>query len=152
MKNKTLARLAVIQSLYQYMICDETVPIENIIDQVIQYYNDETSKQDKYSQINISFFSQLTKFEAANLEKLDKIIRLNLGHNWNISSIHLTLLCLLRVAVCELLFFPETPTKVIISEYTNIATTILSEGEENFVNGILDNIAKQLRQTKDEHQ
>ena len=145
MKNKTLARLAAIQSLYQYMICDETQSVDDIINQVIQYYNEDISEKNKYSEKNIAFFSQITKLEISNLEKIDQIITSNLGSNWHISSMHLTLLCLIRTAVCELLFFLETPGKVIISEYTNIASTILSDGEESFVNGILDNITKQVR-------
>ncbi len=145
MKNKTLARLTAVQSLYQYMICEETQPVDNIISQVIQFYKEDISEQNKYSEKNIAFFSQITKLEISNLENIDQIIISNLGPSWHISSIHLTLLCLLRTAVCELLFFLETPEKVIISEYTNIASTILSDGEESFVNGILDNITKQVR-------
>ena len=144
MKTKTLARIASIQAIYQYIICD-TIPIEKIIDNTIKYHSDDKKKNDKYSQININFFSEFIKFTTNDLNNLDQIIKENLASNWSIASIHLTLLCLLRCSIAELIFFPETPTKVIISEYTNISTMMLSVGEESFVNGILENIAKKVR-------
>jgi N utilization substance protein B len=145
MKTKTIARICSIQSIYQYIICDHGVSIEQIIKNMIKYDKEENQKEDKYSQMNINFFSEIVKIGVINIKNIDDLIISKLSANWSISSIHLTLLSLLRCGVAELIFFPETPTKVIISEYTNISTMILSEGEENFVNGILDKIAKEVR-------
>ena len=41
-----------------------------------------------------------------------------------------------------------TPAKVIINEYTNIASSFFSNSEVNFVNGILDVLAKEFRPTE----
>lgn len=148
MKNKTFARISSIQSLYQFIICENTSTPEEVIDNIIKYNKEDITKPDKYFELNIKFSSEIFHLTVNNLDKIDTIIESNLNTNWTIASIHLTLLCLIRVAVAELLFYPETPIKVIISEYTTISTSILSEGEENFVNAILENIARIVRVNK----
>ena len=42
----------------------------------------------------------------------------------------------------------KVPAKVIINEYTNIASSFFSNSEVNFVNGILDVLAKEFRPTE----
>jgi N utilization substance protein B len=145
MHNKTFARIASIQSLYQYSICNAETNIDDVIEDILLFNEVEKMKKNKYLTMNINFFTEITKLTTSNLDRLDEIIASNISSNWSISSLHLTLLSLIRCAITELLFFKDTPTKVIISEYTNISTMMLSEGEENFVNGIIDNIAKTIR-------
>jgi N utilization substance protein B len=52
------------------------------------------------------------------------------------------------MGVCELLFFPTIPTKVTINEYIDIAKQYSTPQSGQFVNGVLDNILKDL--VKDE--
>lgn len=49
----------------------------------------------------------------------------------------------LRIAVFELLFEPETPVEVVIDEAVEIARRFASESSPAFVNGVLDAIAKE---------
>ena len=51
---------------------------------------------------------------------------------------------LLRLGVCELLYFDTIPTKVTINEYIDLAKEYSTEQSGHFVNGILDNIHKEL--------
>jgi transcription antitermination protein NusB len=67
----------------------------------------------------------------------------NAVRHLNIEDLPTLLLVLLRVAVCELKYFPMTPRKVIVNEYTDISSDMLTEYEVGFVNSILDNISKQ---------
>ena len=41
--------------------------------------------------------------------------------------------------------FSKIPTKVIISEYTNIAASFFNITEVNFINGVLDKVSISLR-------
>ena len=52
---------------------------------------------------------------------------------------------ILRVAIFEIKYFDEIPAKVIISEYTDIASSFDGESRVKFVNSILENIAKKNR-------
>ncbi len=64
--------------------------------------------------------------------------------NWDADRVALIDLILLRMGVCELLFFPTIPTKVTINEYIEIAKMYSTPQSGQFVNGVLDNILKDL--------
>jgi N utilization substance protein B len=51
---------------------------------------------------------------------------------------------LLRAAVAEMLGFPQTPRPVVINESLEIARKFSSPESVNFINGVLDSIAKDL--------
>ena len=53
-------------------------------------------------------------------------------------------LLLLRMGVCEMLYFPTIPTKVTINEYIEIAKQYSTPQSGQFVNGVLDNMLKDL--------
>jgi N utilization substance protein B len=48
------------------------------------------------------------------------------------------------MAVCEFLYFPTIPTKVTINEYIDIAKQYSLPQSGQFVNGVLDNLLKDL--------
>lgn len=62
--------------------------------------------------------------------------------NWDTERVALIDLFLLRMGVCEFLYFPTIPTKVTINEYIEIAKQYSTPQSGQFVNGVLDNILK----------
>ena len=64
--------------------------------------------------------------------------------NWDKERVALIDLLLLRMGVCELIYFPTIPTKVTINEYIEIAKLYSTQQSGQFVNGVLDNILKDL--------
>jgi len=64
--------------------------------------------------------------------------------NWDKERVALIDLLLLRMGVCEFLYFPTIPTKVTINEYIDIAKQYSTPQSGQFVNGVLDNILKDL--------
>jgi N utilization substance protein B len=64
--------------------------------------------------------------------------------NWDAERVALIDLFLLRMGVCELLYFPTIPTKVTINEYIEVAKQYSTPQSGQFVNGVLDNILKEL--------
>ncbi len=77
--------------------------------------------------------------EAYCLELIEP--RLN---NWDKERVALIDMLLLRMAVCEFLYFPTIPTKVTINEYIDIAKQYSMPQSGQFVNGVLDNLLKDL--------
>ena len=65
-------------------------------------------------------------------------------NNWDMERIAVIDMILLRLGVCELLYFDTIPTKVTINEYIDLAKDYSTEQSGHFVNGILDNIHKEL--------
>lgn len=48
------------------------------------------------------------------------------------------------MAICEFLKFPSIPIKVTINEYVEIAKEYSTDKSSIFINGILDNLSKEL--------
>jgi N utilization substance protein B len=65
-------------------------------------------------------------------------------YNWDAERVALIDFILLRMGVCEFLYFPTIPTKVTINEYIEIAKVYSTPQSGQFVNGVLDNILKDL--------
>lgn len=68
--------------------------------------------------------------------------------NWDAERIAALDMILMRMGVCEFLFFETIPPKVTINEYIDLAKEYSTPQSGHFVNGILDNIHKEL--VKDE--
>ena len=66
--------------------------------------------------------------------------------NWEISRLALTDRLVLRMAVAEMVHFPDIPPKVTINEAVDLARTFGSEKSGAFVNGVLDAILGDLRE------
>lgn len=64
--------------------------------------------------------------------------------NWDKDRVASVDLLLLRMGVCEFLYFPTIPTKVTINEYIDLAKQYSTLQSGQFVNGLLDNILKDL--------
>jgi N utilization substance protein B len=64
--------------------------------------------------------------------------------NWDPDRIALLDMLLMQMGVCEFLFFETIPPKVTINEYIDVAKDYSTAQSGQFVNGILDNIHKEL--------
>jgi N utilization substance protein B len=77
-------------------------------------------------------------------EELDKSIKQRVT-NWEMNRIALIDKILLRMGICELLYFPDIPPKVTINEVIEIAKIFSTAGSGKFINGILDAILSELK-------
>lgn len=64
--------------------------------------------------------------------------------NWDADRIAALDLILLQMGVCEFLYFETIPTKVTINEYIDLAKAYSTPQSGQFINGLLDNIHKEL--------
>jgi N utilization substance protein B len=64
--------------------------------------------------------------------------------NWDSERIAALDMILIKMGVCELLYFETIPPKVTINEYIDLAKEYSTEQSGHFINGILDNIHKEL--------
>jgi len=65
-------------------------------------------------------------------------------NNWDADRIAALDLIILQMGVCEFLYFDTIPTKVTINEYIDLAKEYSTPQSGQFVNGLLDNIHKDL--------
>ena len=150
---KSISRIAAIQTIYQYENNDSTSDIETLLLRIVEFYKDKDIKSDyeldKESKLKLrpsyNYLNELVKFTHENIQEIDKVVEKHLTNEWNLQNLPKLLFATLRVAVCELKYFPETPSKVIINEYPDIASDMLDSGEVGFVNSVLDKYASDCR-------
>jgi N utilization substance protein B len=65
--------------------------------------------------------------------------------NWEPERIALVDMLLMKMALCEILKFPQIPIKVSINEYLEVAKLYSTPNSHGFINGILDKIQLDLR-------
>ncbi|MFM8949559.1 MAG: transcription antitermination factor NusB [Bacteroidota bacterium] len=67
--------------------------------------------------------------------------------NWEVERIALIDVILLKMALCEILKFPNIPVKVTINEYIDISKDYSTPKSKAFINGVLDKLVIDLRET-----
>jgi N utilization substance protein B len=88
-------------------------------------------------------FRIATDNSQSNPADIDVMIQKHAA-NWRLERMAAVDRNLLRAAVAEMLGFPQTPRPVVINESLEIARKFSSPESVNFINGVLDSIAKDL--------
>jgi N utilization substance protein B len=91
------------------------------------------------------FVKVLFRKTVLNTKKCSELIDRNTT-NWEVERIALMDILVMQLAVTEVLEFPEIPVKVTLNEYIEIAKYYCTSKSSTFVNGILDNIVKEIRE------
>ena len=125
---RRIVRERVLQILYAYEINNENLMAltNSLLAEVI----DENDKK---------FGEDLVNRVLINKKDLDDRIQKRVS-NWEMGRIALIDKILLRMAICELLYFTDIPPKVSINEAIEIAKIYSTAGSGKFINGILDTI------------
>ena len=150
LNSKSIARIAAIQAIYQFK---NNKDIESVLLRIIDFYKNRDVQSDyeieKMPKLKIkpsfNYLKELVNYTYENINEIDVIIDNHLVKKWTLNSLSQLLLAILRVAICEMKYFPEIPSKVIINEYTDIASDMLDVGEIGFVNSVLDNYSTNYR-------
>jgi transcription antitermination protein NusB len=79
-------------------------------------------------------------------DEIDKLIERHAEH-WRMERMAAVDRNLLRVAVAEMLVYPDTPRAVVINEALEIARKFSSPESVQFVNGVLDSVGKELERS-----
>jgi len=88
-----------------------------------------------------SFALRLAETAAEHLEELDDTIAKRLK-GWKLSRISRTSHALLRLAVCEMLYFDGVPVGASINEAVELAKLYGDADAPKFINGVLGAIAR----------
>jgi N utilization substance protein B len=93
---------------------------------------------------NYEFAHELLIKSIENSGRLEEIINPRIG-KWEPHQIALIDKIILKMAVCEFLYFPSIPANVSINEYIELAKAYSTPQSKKFVNGVLDAIQKELK-------
>jgi len=125
---RRLIREKVLQVLFAYELNDES--LQFLIDEIFIDIKNESDRL---------FGIELINKVRIHTDELDELIKERVA-NWEMSRIALIDRILLRIGICEILYFPDIPPKVSINESIEIAKEYSTAGSAKFVNGIIDAI------------
>jgi len=92
----------------------------------------------------LSFANDLAAKTRAHIQEIDAFIKRS-SDNWEFERIATVDRLVLRMAICELLYFDDIPPKVSIDEAIEISKMYSTEQSGRFVNGILDSVLNDLK-------
>jgi len=130
MGKRRKARELALQALYAFELSRDQ--IDGILERI--------PDREDLSQEVVQFAASLSRTAVEHLEQIDDIISQRV-QRWELSRIAMVDKTILRLAVCELLYFPDIPQKVSINEAIELAKAYSTGESGRFVNGILDSIA-----------
>jgi len=142
-QRRLAARLAVVQALYQLAMSD------NSVDEVTEQFLKERLKEEvdglSLAAADRRLFRRLFAGAARQAAQSDDMLAAALPDDWSLERLETLLRALLRAAIYELAEEPETPVRVIITQYLEVAHAFFGGKEPGFVNGLLDRLAHELR-------
>lgn len=86
------------------------------------------------------FASLLVSGTIDRITEIDQLITDHLSDNWSIDRINKVALAILRVAIFELKFQPDSVAKIVIDEAVNISKQFGADDSYKFINAILDKL------------
>ncbi|MEC8581150.1 MAG: transcription antitermination factor NusB [Pseudomonadota bacterium] len=141
---KSASRLYAVQALFQMEHSSQSV--DQVRAEFLNFrFGAEIEEGTELLDGDINLFRSLLE-EAVNWQaKIDQMTDRALVAKWPIARIDPTLRALFRAAGSELIAH-ETPPKVVIVEFVEIAKAFYPEGREpKFVNAVLDHMAREAK-------
>ena len=140
---KSAARLYAVQALFQMEQSGQTT--EQVVNEFLDHRFGAVYEGDEMLDGDISVFRKLVD-DAVNYQAtIDQMTDRALVAKWPIARIDPTLRAVFRAAGAELTQ-SDTPPKVVITEFVDVACAFFPEGKEpKFVNAVLDHMAREAQ-------
>jgi N utilization substance protein B len=131
---RRILREKVVQALYAHEISGD--PLEHVIATILRSLEGNRPAHE--------FARRLVLETVSHAAEIDKIIRAKVA-NWDFQRIALLDRLILRMGICELLFFKEIPPKVSMNEAIELAKLFSTERSGQFINGVLDAVLNEMK-------
>ncbi len=129
------ARIAAMQMMYRNRLQD--LPGDTDLESILSQFDMMSS--DNLSIDDLRFSKSIIAGVEHNIGAIDPIIS-NSTVNWDIDRLPIVDLCILRMAVYEILFCPDIPDSVAASEAVAIAAMYSTDEASAYINGILRSV------------
>jgi transcription antitermination protein NusB len=136
MNSRRRARELALRILYAYELSQ--TPLSQIIKQHLK-------RQGKPDLI-FDFCVELIYKTSEHIDEFNKIIKQK-ALNWDFERIAVIDRIIMHIAMCEFLYFTDIPPKVSIDEAIEIAKKYSTEKSGKFINGILDSVLIDWRES-----
>jgi N utilization substance protein B len=141
---RTAARVATVQALYQMDMAG--TDLNAVIDEFVNLRFPRVPGDEAAAGADPAFFADLLRGVLRRQRDIDPLVDRQLAEGWRLKRIDAIVRAILRAGVFELMERPDVPVRVVINEYINVAHSFFSEDEPKVVNGVLDKLARELRE------
>lgn len=140
---KSASRLYAVQALFQMEATSE--PMDKVIFEFQDFRFGANYDGDEYEEGDVAHFQTVVKEAVNHQAQIDQMTDRGLVEKWPLGRIDPTLRALFRAAGAEILG-GDTPPKVAITEYVDVAKAFFPDGKEpSFVNAVLDFMAREAK-------
>ncbi|MEW6510759.1 MAG: transcription antitermination factor NusB [Bacteroidota bacterium] len=131
---RRIIREKVVQALYAYEIGGD--PVHHVVETILPALKSNHSAY--------VFAKKLVIKTINHSAEIDRVIRAKVA-NWDFTRIAVLDRLILRMGICELLYFKEIPPKVSMNEAIELAKLFSTQRSGQFVNGVLDAVLADLK-------
>ncbi|MBO7302415.1 MAG: transcription antitermination factor NusB [Bacteroidaceae bacterium] len=147
-ENEELDSLLEEQSLYWN---DDKSIVDTFVMKTIKRFEEEEGEFQQllpeYKDVaDMEYARRLFKSAITNAEEYRTLMSES-SKNWDMSRLAFMDVVIMQVALAELMNFEDIPLSVTLNEYVEIAKCYSTAKSGSFVNGLLDSIAKKLRES-----
>jgi transcription antitermination protein NusB len=128
--------------------------VKALVEKTVKSYEPDNGKELSLHSLSLNWeedeeFIETLFGTAINLKDKHRELIASNTRNWEVERLPLTDRVILEMAIAELISFPNIPVKVTINEYIELAKNYSTPKSRQFINGILDVIANELKETGD---
>ena len=147
--NLSAARLAAVQALYQIDLGGGSME-DALLDFLGERGEDSVDAPDgeTAARLDRDLFAEIVRGVWSRREDLTDMIAAALVEGWPLNRLEVVLRCIMEAGTYELLVRTDVPARVVIDEYVDLAHAFYADAEPGMVNGVLDTIARRLRESE----
>ena len=154
-RRRSVARLLAVQALYQIEInkvdASGGAAVDAVIAEFVKHRLGQEIEGENYGEADRALFADIVRSASSRQGELDGMLSAALSEEWPLLRLETILRAILRAGAYELLGRSDVPPRVVISEYLDVAHAFFAGKEPGMVNGVLDRLARVLRQDDPDH-
>jgi N utilization substance protein B len=132
-----------VQALYQMDLTGKG--LDTIVREFERHWMGKEIEDDQYKPADGVLFRLIVQGVLDRQKRIDPAVDDLLAAGWPLKRVEAVMRAILRAGAWELMQTPETPVKVVISEYVDIARAFFDREETAMVNAVLDRLARAAR-------
>jgi len=137
------ARLAAVQALYQMEQTEQSA--RSVIADFMEDRLGLNDEGEPVEEADPDIFKSIVAGVVERQEAIDAAIMKRLASGWKLERLDATSRAILRAAVYELIVEISLASEIILDEYVSIAHAFFEGAEPKFINGLLDNVSRDVR-------
>ena len=147
-QRRSAARLAAVQALYEMEVAGSSAdPV--LKEFMARRWGVASEDGDEVlCEADNTLMIDIVRGVTARMDEIDESIAPALSNDWTVARLEVLLRAILRCGVFELVALKDVPPRVVISEYMDVAHAFFTQKEPSLVNGVLDKIARVVRESE----